>query len=259
VSVLAIRAVDVWFPGGPQVLHQIDLEVTAGEHWALLGANGAGKSTLLAVAGAQRFPSRGTVDVLGRRLGKVDVRELRRAIGTVDIRHRLPSELSVEGYVATGATQTVQQLGEPSAETARRVAELMTLLSLSVLADRPIAVCSQGEQARARLARALVPHPSLLLLDEPAAGLDLPGRADLLAAVEAAARDDPELASVTVAHHLEELPAVTSHVALLRDGRVMARGDVLLLADSELLSKCFGRRLRSFDVGGRWFATALPA
>jgi iron complex transport system ATP-binding protein len=259
VSVLAIRAVDVWFPGGPEVLHQVDLVVEAGEHWALLGANGAGKSTLLALAGAQRFPSRGTVDVLGRRLGRVDVRELRRAIGSVDVRLRLPAELSVQEYVGTGATQTVQPVGTPTGATVERVAQLLALLALTPLADRPITVCSQGEQARARLARALVPRPSLLLLDEPAAGLDLPGRADLLDAVEAAARDDAELASITVAHHLEELPAVTSHVALLRDGRVMAAGDVSLLHDAEALSRCFGRSVRSFDVGGRWFATALPA
>jgi iron complex transport system ATP-binding protein len=259
VSVLAIRAVDAWFPGGPQVLHEIELTVEAGEHWALLGANGAGKSTLLALAGAQRFPSRGTVDVLGRRLGRVDVRDLRRDIGTVDVRQRLPGELSLQSYVATGATQTVQQLGEPDAATQLRVAELIEKFSLAALADRAIGVCSQGEQARARLARALVPRPSLLLLDEPAAGLDLPGRADLLGAVEAAARDDTDLASVTVAHHLEELPAVTSHVALLREGRVMARGDVSLLADGRALSECFGRTVRSLDVGGRWFATALPA
>jgi iron complex transport system ATP-binding protein len=259
VSVLAIRCVDVWFPAGPQVLHQVDLHVDAGEHWALLGANGAGKSTLLALAGAQRFPSRGTVDVLGRRLGRVDVRELRRAIGTVDVRQRMPAELSLREYVGTGATQTVQQLGDPAESTLRRVESLMTMFGLETLADRRIAVCSQGERARARLARALVARPSLLLLDEPAAGLDLPGRADLLAAMEAVAAEETALASVTVAHHLEELPAVTSHVALLREGRIMAQGDVSLLADAELLSECFGRRVRSFDVGGRWFATALPA
>jgi iron complex transport system ATP-binding protein len=257
--VLAIRAVDVWFPGGPQVLHEIELTVEAGEHWALLGANGAGKSTLLALAGAQRFPSRGTVEVLGRRLGRVDVRDLRRAIGSVDVRQRLPTDLSLRQYVATGATQTVQQVGEPDAATLLRVAELIDSFALAALADRPIAVCSQGEQARARLARALVLRPALLLLDEPAAGLDLPGRADLLGAVEAAARDDSSLATVTVAHHLEELSAVTSHVALLRDGRLMAQGDVSVLSDSQLLSRCFGRTVLSFDIGGRWFATALPA
>jgi iron complex transport system ATP-binding protein len=120
VSVLAIQAVDVWFPAGPHVLHAIDLVVEAGEHWALLGANGAGKSTLLALAGAQRFPSRGTVDVLGRRLGRVDLRELRRAIGTVDARLRMPAELSLRAYVTTGLTQTVQPLADcPRSPTGR--------------------------------------------------------------------------------------------------------------------------------------------
>jgi iron complex transport system ATP-binding protein len=258
VSVLAIQDVDVWFPGGPHVLHQIGLVVAAGEHWALLGANGAGKSTLLALAGAQRFPSLGTVEVLGQRLGHVDVRELRRAIGSVDVRLRLPVELTLEQYVGTGATQTVQPVGTPAAAMLARVRQLMASLGLAALADRPIAVCSQGERARARLARALVPRPSLLLLDEPAAGLDLPGRADFLGAVEAAARDDATLASITVAHHLEELPAVTSHVVLLRDGRITAAGDVSLLHDAAALSECFDRPVRSFDVDGRWFATALP-
>jgi iron complex transport system ATP-binding protein len=255
VSVLDIAGVDVWFAGGPHVLHDISMTVRAGEHWALLGPNGAGKSTLLALAGAQRFPSRGTVEILGQRLGRVDLRELRRSIGNVDVRLRLPHELSVREYVETGATQTVQALGPASPQTRERAAALMDQLGLRGLADRSIAVCSQGERARARLARALVARPALLLLDEPAAGLDLPGRADLLAAMEAAAAD-PALASVTVAHHLEELPATTSHVALLRGGRLVARGDVSLLADSAALSECFGRPVEAFTVKGRWYAAA---
>jgi iron complex transport system ATP-binding protein len=255
VNVLDIAGVDVWFAAGPRVLHDISMTVRAGEHWALLGPNGAGKSTLLALAGAQRFPSRGTVDILGQRIGRVDLRELRRSIGNVDVRLRLPHELSVAEYVETGATQTVQALGPASIETRERAATLMGQLGLAGINDRSIAVCSQGERARARLARALVASPALLLLDEPAAGLDLPGRADLLAALEAAAQD-PVLASVTVAHHLEELPASTSHVALLRDGRLVRSGDVSLLADAGALSECFGRAVEAFTVNGRWYAAA---
>jgi iron complex transport system ATP-binding protein len=256
VAVLDIAGVDVWFAAGPQVLHDVSLRVHAGEHWALLGPNGAGKSTLLALAGAQRFPSRGTVEVLGRRLGQVDLRQLRRSIGVVDVRLRLPGELTVAAYVATGATQTVQPLGTPSDVTQERVAELLSRFGLAPLAGRSISVCSQGERARARLARALVAKPSLLLLDEPAAGLDLPGRADLLAAIEAAAAADRTLASVVVAHHLEELPATTSHVALLRDGRLVAQGGVALLGDGTALSECFGRPVEAFEHAGRWYAVA---
>jgi iron complex transport system ATP-binding protein len=248
--------VDVWFAAGPHVLHDVSLTVEPGEHWALLGPNGAGKSTLLALAGAQRFPSRGSVEVLGRTLGRVDLRELRRLIGVVDVRLRMPAELSIAAYVGTGSTQTVQPLGRLEDDVRRRVEVLLAQLGLTALADRSIAVCSQGERARARLARALVAQPELLLLDEPAAGLDLPGRADLLAAMETAATAHRQLASVVVAHHLEELPATTSHVALLRDGRLVARGDVALLGDSSALSECFGRNVRAFSQDGRWFAMA---
>jgi iron complex transport system ATP-binding protein len=255
VSVLDIRGVDLWFAGGPHVLRDVSLSVQAGEHWALLGPNGAGKSTLLAVAGAQRFPSRGTVEVLGHQLGRVDLRRLRQLIGTVDVRLRMPAELSVTSYVETGLTQTVQWLASVDDAARERVAALIARLDLAAVADRSVSVCSQGERARARLARALVARPPLLLLDEPAAGLDLPGRADLLVAMEAAAMD-PSLTTVTVAHHLEELPATTTHVALLRAGQLVACGDVSLLSDSDSISECFGRPIRAFTVDGRWFATA---
>jgi iron complex transport system ATP-binding protein len=255
VSILDISGVDLWFADGPHVLRDVSLTVASGEHWALLGPNGAGKSTLLSLAAAQRFPSRGTVEVLGRTLGQVDLRELRKLIGIVDVRLRMPADLSVAGYIETGFTQTVQRLGPVDAEVGSRAVELMAQLGLSAIAERSVAVCSQGERARARLARALVSRPALLLLDEPAAGLDLPGRADLLAAMETAATE-PSLTTVTVVHHLEELPASTSHVALLRDGRLVSRGDVSLLSDSAALSECFGRQVRAFAVDGRWFATA---
>jgi iron complex transport system ATP-binding protein len=256
VGVLDVEAADVWFAAGPQVLYDVSLSVAAGEHWALLGPNGAGKSTLLSLAGAQRFPSRGTVKILGHTLGRVDVRELRRLIGVVDVRLRMPAELSIASYVGTGTSQTVQSLGPVDDEVRCRVTSLLDQLGLAALADRSVAVCSQGERARARLARALVAKPSLLLLDEPAAGLDLPGRADLLAAMETAAATDPSLASVVVAHHLEELPATTSHVALLRDGRLVAKGGVALMSDLSALSECFGREVRAFTREGRWFAIA---
>src|SRR3954471_16319906 len=166
VSALSLNRVDVWFAAGPHVLHELDLEIGAGEHWALLGPNGAGKSTLLALAGAQRHPSRGEVDVLGARIGRVDLRMLRERIGTVDVRLRMPSELTVADYVLTGATQTVQPLPNRYDDGHRaRVAELLEVFGLSSLADRSVSVFSQGERARARLARALVPRPELLLLD----------------------------------------------------------------------------------------------
>ena len=260
VSVLDIDGADVWFPGGPQVLHRVDLRVEAGEHWALLGANGAGKSTLLALAGAQRFPSRGTVEVLGpaarpgRRPGAAALHRVWSTSGC-GCRPSCPSS----GTSRPGRRQTVQPTrpagrGDPGAGTSADGA------ARPVRARRPADRRSApkasgpgpgwpGRWCRGRRCCCSTSRP---------AGLDLPGRADFLAAVETAAGDDPALASVTVAHHLEELPAVTSHVALLRDGRITASGDVSLLRDAAALSACFGRPVRSLDVDGRWFATALP-
>jgi iron complex transport system ATP-binding protein len=258
MAVVTLRGVDVWFAAGPHVLHRLDLIIEAGQHWALLGPNGAGKSTLLGVVGAQRHPSEGTVDILGARVGRVDLRELRARIGTVDVRLRMPAELTVRDYVLTGVTQTVQPLpGRYTNEDAERADQLLARFDLATKALRQIGVCSQGERARARLARALMPQPALLLLDEPAAGLDLPGRADLLDALEVLPRHDPTLASVTVAHHLEEMPATTTHVALLRDGAFVATGPADLLHDEALLSRCFGRPVRAFGVNGRWYAAAV--
>ncbi|HEU5034960.1 MAG TPA: ATP-binding cassette domain-containing protein [Mycobacteriales bacterium] len=257
MNVLQLRAVNVWYAAGPHVLRDLDLDVGPGEHWALLGPNGAGKSTLLALAGAQRHPSSGTVDVLGERLGHVDLRTLRERIGTVDVRLRMPTDLCVADYVLTGATQTVQPLFERYDEADReRAATLVQVFGLSEVADRSVGVCSQGERSRARVARALMPAPQLLLLDEPAVGLDLPGRSDLLQALERLPRDEPQLTSITVAHHLEELPATTTHVALLRDGRFVATGPAELLHDADALSQCFGRGVRAFAVDGRWYAAA---
>ena len=142
--VLDLRAVDVWFAQGPHVLHGLDLTVRAGEHWAILGPNGAGKSTLLSLAGAQRHPSRGDVDVLGGRLGRVDLRDLRRSIGNVDVRLRMPADLTVADYVLTGATQTVQLLRDRyDANDHARVTHLLDVFGLDAIADRPVGVCSQ--------------------------------------------------------------------------------------------------------------------
>jgi iron complex transport system ATP-binding protein len=257
--VVQMHSVDVWFAAGPHVLRSLDLTVATGEHWALIGPNGAGKSTLLALLGAQRHPSAGTVEVLGRRLGRVDLRELRELIGTVDVRLRMPADLTVADYALTGVAQTVQPLpGRYEAADRERAERLLDRFGLGEMSGRRIGVCSQGERARARLVRALMCQPRLLLLDEPAAGLDLPGRADLLAALEELPAHDHRLATVMVAHHLEELPATTTHVALLREGRFVTSGPADLRHDAGALAACFGRDVRAFTVDGRWYAAAAP-
>ena len=241
---------------GAVLLDGVDLVVRPGERWALLGPNGAGKTTLLSVAGAQRHPTAGTAEVLGRRIGRVAVRDLWPQVGHVLGRHRPAGRLTVRQVVLTGATGTtaLPLRGVPDVD----VTPLLELLGVAGLADRPWEVLSNGEQRRTLVARALVPDPPLLLLDEPAAGLDLPARELLVGALDRLAAEHPERGSVLVTHNLEELPASTTHALLLRAGRAVAGGPVeRVLADAPL-SEAFGLPLRVRREDGRWSARSVP-
>ncbi|WP_432106706.1 ABC transporter ATP-binding protein [Streptomyces sp. AA1529] len=237
------------------ILDGIDWSVRAGEHWALLGANGAGKTTLLKLLGAVLHPTTGSVEVLGNRLGRVDVRELRAHIGHVSTAQRVPQDATAHTVVLTGATGTVQPLWRKYDDAARQLAsDLLSELDCKELADRPFGVCSGGQRARVLIARALMPAPSLLLLDEPFNALDLPSREDLIDALRRLAADRRSLATVTVTHHLEELPPTTSHALLLREGRTAACGPASEVLTGEVLTQCFGRPVEVSRRDGRWLA-----
>ena len=264
---LRLDAVDIWrwhAASGTrvQILEAIDWVVRAGERWALLGPNGAGKTTLLTVAGAVDFPSRGSVEILGRTLGRTDVFRLREEIGFVDARagRRFARLLTVEQVVSTGATQTIGYFGERlSPAQLERVGRLLALFGLERLAQRSFADCSHGERTRCLIARALVPRPRLLLLDEPGSGLDLPGRETLLAALDRLVAEDRELALVVTTHHLEELPSSTSHALLLRGGEAVSSGPVSETLTAATLTACFGIDVAIRQEGGRWRAVARAA
>jgi iron complex transport system ATP-binding protein len=254
---LELEGARVWTPRGAQLLRAISWRVRSGEHWALLGPNGAGKSTLLSLAGARRHPSAGTVRVLGERIGKVDVRELRRLIGVVDPALRMPDELTAETVVLTGASGSVQPLWDRYGASERaRARELLELVGCAQLAQRQVGTCSQGERGRIRIARALLPSPRLLLLDEPASGLDLAARELLLAALSDLAVLQPGLATVVVSHHLEDLPPRTSHALLLAGGRVVAAGPADEALTDQTVSACFGLAVHLQRRDGRWTAVA---
>ncbi|HZD03097.1 MAG TPA: ATP-binding cassette domain-containing protein [Actinomycetes bacterium] len=252
---LELEGVRVWAADGSDLLRGVTWQVRAGEHWALLGPNGAGKSTLLSLAGARRHPSAGTVRVLGERLGTVDVRELRRLIGVVDPALRMPGELTAEAVVLTGASGSVQPLWDRYGAAERaRARELLELVGCAHLAGRRVDTCSHGERGRIRVARALLPSPRLLLLDEPASGLDLAARELLLAALDDLAVLKPDLATVVVSHHLEDLPRRTSHAMLVARGEVVASGPADEALTGGTVSACFGLPLRLQRQAGRWAA-----
>ncbi|WP_371477306.1 ABC transporter ATP-binding protein [Kitasatospora sp. NBC_00315] len=243
---------------GRHLLRGITLAIEPGEHWALLGANGAGKSTLLGLLGAVTHPTRGEVDVLGRRLGRVDIRDLRAHLGHVNPRHPLRSPLTVREVVLTGLTNSIepdlQKL--PGAADLARADRLIDTLGMTPMAAASWPTLSQGERGRALIARALMASPRLLLLDEPATGLDLTARELLLDSLDLLRHQHPELASVLVTHHLEELPESTTHALLLRDGECVAAGKADDVLTTELISACFGHPIRISRQDGRWTARA---
>lgn len=265
---LHLTAVTVWdwderSRARQTVLAGISWEVDAGEQWAVLGPNGAGKSTLVDVAAGVRYPSRGEVRILGATVGRVDVRALRERIGHVDVRTEeafSPRRTALE-VTLTGVTGTIQMLPERITPADReRATELLGRFGCAAVAGHPFASCSQGERRRVLLARALMTRPPLLLFDEPADGLDLPGREALLAALASLAGEQPAPAVVTVTHHLEELPASTSHALLLREGRVVAAGPAAEVLRDGPLSACFGAAVRvTRHADGRWSGRAAPS
>ena len=229
-------------PDGRRLLGPVSLAIRTGEHWAVLGANGAGKTTLLRLLGAERHPSSGTAIVLGARLGASDLRQLRSRIGVVShaVADRLPPGSAALGIVLTGG-------------------QILKALGCEGLADRPFGSCSQGERQRVLLARSLfVEHP-LLLLDEPCAGVDLPGREALVLALTALARSSDSPTTVHVSHLLEELPATTSHALLLREGEVVATGPIEDVLTERSLAHCFGLAVTLTREEGRWTARASPS
>ena len=258
VAVVAFEGVSVWRSDGSArttVLDDIDWLVRPGEHWGIIGANGAGKTTLLRVAAAQIRPSSGSATVLGGRLGRVSLPALRRRIGFIEpaiARRFYPGQRALD-VVLSGFSGTILPTDEPDRATVEQARELLRSVGMHEFSERTFASCSEGERVRILLARALAADASFLALDEPAAGLDLPGRELLLAALANAIRERPGLTTLTVTHHIEELPATTSHALLLRAGAVVAAGPVAHVLTDTTLSECFGLALQVDHRDGRFF------
>ncbi|GAB3276572.1 ABC transporter ATP-binding protein [Parasphingorhabdus pacifica] len=243
--------------GETTLVEDVSWAVELDERWVVLGPNGAGKSTLLKMAAAELHPSEGTVDVLDERLGRTNVFELRPRIGLSSAAHaaRIPGEEIVRDVVISAGYSVVGRWREEYDEMdTERAAELLDLLGIGHLADRRFATLSEGERKRVTITRALMTDPELLLLDEPAAGLDLGGREDLVARLSALAMDPDAPASVLVTHHVEEIPPGFTHALLLRDGAVVAQGLLDDVVTEDNLSKTFDQDLELRRDGDRFFA-----
>jgi iron complex transport system ATP-binding protein len=245
---------------GATLLDRIDWDVSEGERWVVLGANGAGKTTLLQLASANLHPSRGTATILGETLGAVDVFELRPRIGlsSAALAERLPPSERVRDVVLTASYAMVGRWREVYEDVdSGRADELLAALGVAHLATRRFGTLSEGERKRVQIARALMTDPELMLLDEPAAGLDLGGREDLVRRLGAIALDEDAPALVLVTHHVEEIPPGFTHVLLLRGGRVVAGGPLEDTLTAAALGETFGIGLELARSGQRWSARAL--
>jgi len=245
--------------GTAWILSDVDWTVRADERWVLLGPNGAGKSTLINIAATRLHPTRGSVTILGETLGMSDVFDLRPRIGLVgaSLTETIPAREKVRDVVLTASWGITGRWREEYADTdLRRADGLLALLGIAELADRSFGSLSDGERKRAQIARALMSDPEMLLLDEPAAGLDLGGREALVQrlAAMAAAPDAPT--TVLVTHHVEEIPVGTTHAMLLREGRVVAQGPVADVLTGPHLSAAYGLPIDVERREGRWLARA---
>jgi iron complex transport system ATP-binding protein len=240
------------------LLRDVDWTVEAGEHWVVLGPNGAGKTTLLNLAAAVSHPSEGTVEVLGERLGAVDMRRLRESIGTLEpgLSRKIRGRYTGFEVVLTGATGSIALLHDrvTDDDDRDRAGRLMSEIGVEPLRERRFEDCSQGERQRLLLARSLMDEPDLLLLDEPTTGLDLPSRERLIASLDAMAEANGSLPTVIVTHHLEEIPATTTHALLIRDGAIVAAGQVGAVLSSEAVSTTFDIEVQVAHNTGRWAA-----
>ncbi|MBT2523521.1 ABC transporter ATP-binding protein [Arthrobacter sp. ISL-28] len=257
-DVLEMAAVSV-VRGAKTLLSKVDWQVKEGERWVILGPNGAGKTTLLQIAAARLHPTSGMAGILEEILGSVDVFELRPRIGlsSAALANQIPEHEKVLNVVVTAAYGVTGRWREGyERDDERRAFALLNEWGMGPLLNRPFASLSEGERKRVQIARALMTDPELLLLDEPAAGLDLGGREDLVHRLSELARDDDAPAIVLVTHHLEEVPPGFTHAMLMRDGEVVASGPVDEVLTSGNLSETFGLPLEVMVNAGRYTATA---
>lgn len=246
--------------GDARLLDNIDWSVDEADRWVVIGPNGAGKTTMLQILAAQMHPTTGVVGLLDEVLGAVDVFELRPRIGLTSaaLADRLPRSERVADVVVSASYAVVGRWREEYDELDhQRAKELLTELGIGHLSDRTFGTLSEGERKRVQIARALMTDPELMLLDEPAAGLDLTGREQLVRSLSQIATAEGSPAMVLVTHHVEEIPPGFTHALLLKQGRIVSAGPMTEALTAQTLSETFDIPLALDHIDGRYTARAL--
>jgi iron complex transport system ATP-binding protein len=243
--------------GGRLLVGPVTWSVELDERWVVIGPNGAGKTSLLRMAAAMEHPSSGTAYVLGERLGKTDMAELRSRVGLSSsaLSQRVPDSEVVRDLVVSAGYAVLGRWREQYDDIDyEQAVDMLESVGAEHLAERTYGTLSEGERKRVLIARSMMTDPELLLLDEPAAGLDLGGREDLLACLEDLANDADSPALVLVTHHVEEIPRGFSHCLILSEGKVIDSGLLSDVLTAENLSKAFGQTIALEVTDGRYFA-----
>ena len=243
--------------GGHTLVGPVTWTVELDERWVVIGPNGAGKTSLLRIAAATEHPSSGTAYVLGERLGRTDMSELRSRVGLSSsaLSQRIPDHELVRDLVVSAGYAVLGRWREQYEEVDyHQAVDMLESVGAEHLADRTYGTLSEGERKRVLIARSLMTDPELLLLDEPAAGLDLGGREELVARLADLAADPDAPATVLVTHHVEEIPIGFSHGLILSEGKVVASGLLTDVLTAENLSKAFGQSIALEVIDGRYFA-----
>jgi iron complex transport system ATP-binding protein len=242
---------------GSRILDDVSWEIRPDERWVVLGPNGAGKTTLLRIAALYQHPTSGTVDVLGQRLGRCDVRTLREriAFSSPALAARLEPSMTAAQVVMTARYAALAPWWHQYTDHDRaRAISLLERFHCAALADHRLPTLSAGERQRVLLARTLMTDPGLVLFDEPTAGLDVGGREELVADLAAWAGDPTRPPLVLVTHHLEEIPPHFTHALLLKEGKVAKSGPIPEVVTSKALSEAFSLPLSVESSGGRYAA-----
>ncbi|BCK54158.1 ABC transporter ATP-binding protein [Nocardia wallacei] len=242
---------------GHTLVGPVSWQVELDERWVVLGPNGAGKTSLLRMAAAEVHPTSGTATLLGEVIGRTDLTELRPRIGmsSAAVASRVPLDEKVCDLVVSAGYAVIGRWREEYADIdTDRAIDMLESLGAEHLSDRAYGTLSEGERKRVLIARALMTDPELLLLDEPAAGLDLGGREELVEKLGDLAADPDAPATVLVTHHVEEIPPGFTHALLLNEGSVVAQGLLEEVVTAENLSEAFRQSITLDRIDGRYFA-----
>ncbi len=238
------------------ILKDVSWRVRKGEHWAVLGANGSGKTMMLKTVTGYLWPSKGTVSVLGSQFGSVDLRALRKRIGWVSsaLQENLPRDERSIDVVLSGKFASLGLWDRYSKKDQRQAHSLLSLVDCEEVEFRRFGTLSQGEQQKVLIARALMPRPALLILDEPCVGLDPNAREEVLETIQQMSSHPEKPTIVLVTHHTEEIIPAITHVLVLKSGRVLTQGLKQEILTGSILSEAFGRPMQITSKDGRFWA-----